>query len=126
MQLTKLQHMEEKETPLRFLKFLLLSYILTAILLLVLAFLLYRFQIGGKAVALGVILIYLLSTFLGGFLAGKKAKSRKYLWGLALGGAYFLILAAISLLTGCADGGVGFLTALLLCLGGGMLGGMVS
>ena len=116
----------EKDTPLGYLIFLLLSYVLTGILLLLLAFLLYRFQLSGKTVAAGVIVIYIVSTFFGGFLAGKKAKSRKYLWGLLMGVGYFVILAALSFLTNSASGGVGFVTSFLLCAGGGMLGGMVS
>lgn len=126
VKLTRGEQTVEKDTPLGYLIFLLLSYVLTGILLLLLAFLLYRFQLSGKTVAAGVIVIYIVSTFFGGFLAGKKAKSRKYLWGLLMGVGYFVILAALSFLTNSASGGVGFVTSFLLCAGGGMLGGMVS
>lgn len=126
IKLTKGEQSVEKDTPLAYLIFLLISYVLTGILLLLLAFLLYRFQLSGKAVAAGVIVIYIVSTFVGGFLAGKKAKNKKYLWGLLMGTCYFVILAALSFLTNSASGGVGFLTSFLLCAGGGMLGGMLS
>lgn len=126
VKLTRGEQTVDKDTPLGYLIFLLLSYVLTGILLLLLAFLLYRFQLSGKTVAAGVIVIYIISTFFGGFLAGKKAKSRKYLWGLMMGVGYFLILAALSFLTNAAGGGVGFVTSFLLCAGGGMLGGMLS
>ena len=126
VKLTRGEQTVDKDTPLGYLIFLLLSYVLTGVLLLLLAFLLYRFQLSGKTVAAGVIIIYIVSTFFGGFLAGKKAKSRKYLWGLMMGVGYFIILAALSFLTNSAGGGVGFVTSFLLCAGGGMLGGMLS
>lgn len=116
----------DKNAPLGYLIFLLLSYALTGIMLLVLTFLLYRFQLSGKAVSAGVIVIYIASTFLGGFLAGKKAKTKKYLWGLMMGTGYFLVLAVLSFLTDRGGSGVGFVTSLMLCAGGGMLGGMLS
>lgn len=108
-----------------YLAFLLISYLLTGVLLVVLAFLLYRFQIGRNAVEAGIVVIYLLSAFSGGFLAGKKGKKRKYLLGLAMGSCYFVILAVISLLAG-GGVGTGYVTAFLLCAAGGTLGGMLS
>lgn len=79
------------------LKCLLLSYLLTTGLLLLLALLLYRFELTEKVVSVCIIGIYILVTFLAGFLAGKREGSRKFLWGLLLGGLYFLILIVISL-----------------------------
>lgn len=125
--------MEQKtnagEFPIFFLlKTLLFSYILTGILLALLAFLLYRMGLGEKAVTIAIIVIYVAATFFGGFMAGKKLKSRKFLWGLVLGAAYFLVLSALSLSVG-QEGlqmGNSFLTTLVLCAGGGMLGGMLS
>lgn len=125
--------MEQKtnagEFPIFFLlKTLLFSYILTGILLALLAFLLYRMGLGEKAVTIAIIVIYVAATFFGGFMAGKKLKSRKFLWGLVLGAAYFLVLSALSLSVG-EEGlqmGNSFLTTLVLCAGGGMLGGMLS
>lgn len=95
-------------------------------LLLVLALVLFRFGMTEKGVELGVMAIYLLSNFAGGFMAGKSAGKRKYLWGGAVGGTYFLLLAVISYITGMGNGEMSGLTALLLCMSGGMLGGMLS
>lgn len=116
----------EDRTPLSYLIFLLMSYILTGLMLLLLAFLLYRFQISSNALEIGIIVTYVLSTFLGGFLAGKKAKTRKFLWGLLMGAGYYLILAVFSLLSGTGQPGASFLTCMIICCGGGMLGGMLS
>ncbi len=123
------QKPKEGELPVLFLlKTLLLAYILTGALLAVLAFLLYKTGIGEKAVTVGIIVIYVASTFFAGFVAGKKLKARKFLWGLILGLAYFLILTALSLSAGqeALQAGNSFLTTLVLCAGGGMLGGMLS
>lgn len=117
------------EFPIFFLlKTLLFSYILTGVLLALLAFLLYKMGLGEKVVSIAIIVIYVVATFFGGFVAGKKLKSKKFLWGLVMGAAYFLVLTAVSLSAG-PDGlkmGNDFLTTLVLCAGGGMLGGMLS
>lgn len=124
--MTKKEEERRNLAPMAYVVFLAFSYILTGLLLLLLAFLLYQFQLSKKAVFVGIILIYLVSTFLAGFLAGKKAKSRKYLWGFLMGAAYFLVLAGMSLLMNSPEGSSGFLTSFLLCAGGGTLGGMLS
>lgn len=110
------------------LKSLLFSYILTAVSLAVLAFLLYKLNLSEKVVSIAVIVIYVGATFFAGFVTGKRMESRKFLWGLSMGAAYFLILAAVSLCVGKGDIEVGnsFATTLVLCAGGGMLGGMLS
>lgn len=114
--------------PAVFCFFLLLSYLITAIGLMLLAFLLYKMQLGEKAVRAGIILIYIISSFAASFFCGKKIKNRKFLWGLALGSAYFLILVFLSFIqNGSADSlGSNVATAFLLCAGSGMLGGMLA
>ena len=80
------------------LKCLLISYLLTTGLLLLLALMLYRFDLSEKTVSICIIGIYIIITFLAGFLAGKREGSRKFLWGLLMGGLYFTILIVISLI----------------------------
>jgi putative membrane protein (TIGR04086 family) len=109
------------------LKSLFLSLLLTAVLLLLLALALYRFSLSGKTVSLCITGIYILVTFLAGFFTGKQKGTRKFLWGLAMGFLYFFILVLFSLLTGQkAVFSTGFFTALILCAGSGMLGGMLG
>lgn len=110
------------------LKSLLFSYILTVLLLGILAFLLYRFGLSEKTVSIAIIVIYVAATLFGGFLTGKRMQSRRFLWGLLLGGIYFIVLAAVSLVVGKGNiqFGNSFFTTLVLCAGGGMLGGMLS
>lgn len=109
-------------------KNLVLSYILTLLILLILAFFLYKVGLTEKTVSVCVIVTYVASTFVGGFLTGKKLKKMKFLWGLAVGVAYFVVLVILSLIGGRAGTMFNreFMTTLLLCAGGGMLGGMVS
>ena len=107
---------------------LVLSYVLTACLLLLLAFILYKFRISESIVNIAVIVIYNSVTFAAGFIAGKYYKVKKFLWGLVLGSVYFLILVLVSLIGGVSDAviGSGVVTTWILCAGGGMLGGMLS
>ncbi|MCM1127152.1 MAG: TIGR04086 family membrane protein [Lachnospiraceae bacterium] len=110
------------------LKCLLISYLLTTGFLLLLALMLYRFGLSEKIVSICIIAIYIIVTFLAGFWAGRREGSRKFLWGLLMGGMYFLILILVSLVVnhGVSSLGGNFFTVLLLCTGSGMLGGMVS
>ncbi len=110
------------------LRCLLFSYILTAVLLLLLAFLLYQFGLTEKIVTIAIIAIYVAATFFAGFAAGKRMQSKKFLWGLALGVAYFVVLLLVSLIVNGSTGELGssFGTTFVLCAAGGMLGGMLS
>lgn len=109
-------------------KCLLFSYVLTAGLLLLLALLLYRFSLQEKIVNIGIIVIYIAVTFLAGLLAGKRAGSRKFLWGFCMGTLYFAVLALVSLAVNrsIADVATNFVTVFCLCAGSGMLGGMLA
>lgn len=122
------KYQEKKVSPLFFLKSLLFSYILTAVLLMLLALLIYKAGIGAAIVSIAIIAIYVIATFLAGFLAGKRMQNRKFLWGLMMGSLYFLVLAVMSFAINRSVGemGTSFFTTMVLCASGGMLGGMVS
>ena len=70
------------------LKALLAAYVITGILLLLLAMALYRLELNEKSVSAAVIAIYVLSTLVGGVVIGKLAKVRRFLWGLGLGSPF--------------------------------------
>ena len=110
------------------LKALLCAYIVTGILLLVLTLLLYKAGLSEENVNAGIILTYVISTFSGGFVIGKLARVRKFLWGLLLGVVYFVLLLLISLgiYHSLQSDLMNLSTTFLLCAGGGMLGGMIS
>lgn len=109
-------------------KCLLISYLITTGLLLLLALMLYRFNLSEKIVSISIIAIYIIVTFLAGFLTGKREGNKKFLWGLLMGTLYFAILIVISLIVnhGMNEVSGNFFTVLVLCAGSGMLGGMLS
>lgn len=109
-------------------KCLLGAYILTGGFLLLLALLLYRFQLKENIITIGIIVVYVIATFFSGFLTGKKMGNKKFLWGLLMGSLYFVVLVVISLLVNHSikDVTTSFLTTLFICSGSGMLGGMLS
>ncbi|HJA94226.1 MAG TPA: TIGR04086 family membrane protein [Candidatus Eisenbergiella merdipullorum] len=110
------------------LKCLLLSYLLTGACLMLLALLLYKLRLSEQIVSIAIIVIYVAAVFLAGFLAGKRMKNRRFLWGLAAGLAYFGIMVLVSLAVNHSLRGLDthFLSTLILCAAGGMLGGMLS
>lgn len=109
-------------------KCLLGAYILTGGFLLLLALLLYRFQLKENIITIGIIVVYVIATFFSGFLTGKKMGNKKFLWGLMMGSLYFVVLVVISLLVNHSikDVTTSFLSTLFICSGSGMLGGMLS
>lgn len=110
------------------LKDLLFSYIITGLLLVLLAFLMLKLDMSNKVLSGAVIAIYVISTFVGGFLLGKSAEHKRFLWGLAMGALYFVVMLLISIIMNSFVGMEmsGMVNGLLMCLMGGMLGGMVS
>ena len=110
------------------LKAMLASYIVTGLLLLLLSFSLNQFKLDEQTVVAGSVVVYVVATFIGGFILGKLTKRRKFLWGTLLGFLYFLFLFLISygIYREFNGNGLNTITTAILCVGGGMLGGMVS
>ena len=112
----------------KIIKSLAFSYVITGILLFLLAFLLYELRFSDSMIHVGMVVVYLFSAFAGGFYLGKKTGKRRYLWGILSGFLYFLILLLLSFamngLTLVHGGSTAMV--LVLCALGGMLGGMVS
>lgn len=107
---------------------LLLAYGLTGILLLLLAFLLFQFELGETAAEAGIVFIYAVSCLAGGFMAGRIKRKDRYLWGIAAGFFYYLLLLLVSFLAqGKWDMTFAHaVTTFFMCLGGGAIGGMLS
>ena len=123
-----MENMQKNIKVIWWIKSLLASYIVTGILLLVLTFFMYKFELTEKIVSAAIVGIYVVSTLIGGMIIGKLTKSKRYLWGMVLGIVYFVLLLLITLgvyrtLNGDS---VSIVTSLILCAGGGMTGGMIS
>ena len=112
---------------LKLIKYLCIAFIITMILLAILAFLLWKFEVGDNMIHGGIIFSYIFSCFIGGlFLAGEK-KERCFMWGALLGFVYYLIVAGISMILNKQLFPVipGMISVFFLCVFGGMMGGMV-
>ena len=109
-------------------KALLAAYVVTGILLIILALALYKFELNEGAVTAGVTAVYLISTFTGGLVVGKLAKVRRFLWGIVLGILYFalLLLVTVGIYRTFHGSSTEILVTFALCAGGGRAGGMIS
>ena len=88
---------EKKESKgIWLLKALLAGYVVTGVLLMILALLLYKIDLDEQKVTMGIIATYVISTFTGGFIMGKLVEEQRFVWGLILGVIYFLLLFAVS------------------------------
>ncbi|MFR1833594.1 MAG: TIGR04086 family membrane protein [Lachnospiraceae bacterium] len=110
------------------LRSLLFSYIATGILLFALAFGLYKLHFRPAQVSAAVNIIYAVTCFFGGFLAGKALRQRRFFWGLLTGLFYFLILF---LMSAAMDKGITadmkqIMSVLGICAASGTIGGMAS
>lgn len=109
-------------------KCLIAAYLTSALLLLIVAFILYRAEISEWMVSVCVILIYCVSSLIAGMLFSKQALCRRFLWGLAAGASYFVVICVVSafLEPEFSLVSVSGITTLFICTGSGMLGGMLG
>ena len=116
--------MSKSMKVLEVIKALAASYIFTGVALAALAFAVYKWSLGETVVNIVILAVYVLASFLGGLITGKRVKERK----LLLGGLYILIIYGVSMIMSASLDMISTasIAACLLCLGGGMLGGMVS
>lgn len=100
----------------------------SGLLLLFLAFFLYKAEPGEQVIRIGIVAVYVISGVIGGLLAGKMMCEQKFLWGLAAGIAYFALLFLFSVMMkgGVELEPVKLLTTMILCGAAGMAGGMIS
>lgn len=125
----RLKARDARENPAKVLAMVLFAmFVISGLLLVLLAFLLYRLELSEAVVKVAVIVIYIITGMTGGIFMGKKMKDKKFLWGFAAGTAYFCILFAASF---AVKGGMGpepvkTITTWILCACSGMAGGMIS
>ena len=107
---------------------LLLSYTLSALLLALLAFALYRLRLEEGIVNLLIFAVYFAACAGGGLAAGKSMGKRRFFWGFLSGLLYFLVLFAVSwaMNLGSPIDMERSVTVMGVCALGGTLGGMFS
>lgn len=103
-----------------------LMFIISSVLLMILSALLYRWELAEGHIAIGIIAIYIISSFIGGFLIGKCNKVKKYIWGFVMGLSYYIVLMIITLVINKGMSDYNIVTSMIMCMCSGMLGGMIS
>ncbi len=118
----------ENSIPKVFLRSLLFSYLLSAILLIAVSFGLYKLRLQEQQVRLAVDAVYILSCVLAGFVAGKGMKHRRFFCGIIAGLLYFAVLLAVSALInkGLSVNPQEMAAAAVFCAGGGIIGSVLS
>lgn len=110
------------------LKGLLFSSLITGILLLLIAFLMYRTGLSESIAAPMVVAAYILGALIGGFYFARHAAARRFLWGLLFGVAFY----AVYLLVAACYGTLlsmqitEMVSMLVFSVVAGMAGGMIS
>ena len=110
----------------RVVRTLIVTYVISAVLLAALSFALFQFHLREPEVNAAVNAVYILSCLLGGLIAGKTMKTRRFLWGLLIGLLYFLFLFCMSMAQsgGMTAEPIRPLSVLAMCALSGMAGGM--
>ncbi len=104
------------------------AYITTAIVLFLLAFIMFKFDLNENVAQFAVTFVYILSSAVGALVLGKNIKKNKYMYGAIMGLIYVGIIFLVSLVA-AGDGSVlvdNAVSTLLLCLCGGLLGSLIS
>lgn len=117
-----------KQNAIYLFKALLFSAFLLIFATLLLAFLMMKTGWGDSVMFPMLIIFFCLATFIGGRYFAKHAESRRFVWGIAFGAAFFVLYVittyflsgSSTLLSGNA------MTFLISALGAGCAGGMLS
>lgn len=112
--------------PVAILKALIAAYVISGIMLLFLAFLLYKFYLSDTTLAFGIVLIYLIANIIGGMITGKNVATRKFAWGILFGVIYVVILMAASMLLSSIPDVKMLILPCIVCITGAMFGGIIS
>lgn len=106
----------------------LISVMVSAVGIVLASLIFYAAGEGQNRIRVSVYVVVVLAVLIGGIYAGHRIGYRRFLWGLALGTLYYVTLCLISVASGCiaASEWQFCLPFVLLCLGSGMLGGMLG
>ncbi len=117
-----------KRNLLQIVKVVIIDIIITIIAVLLLSFLTYKFRFGDSTLRIGIVVVYAISNFAGGFIVGKIKENKKYIWGALTGIVYFIVLSIVSVIvTGELYGNENMAVfAFVASVIGGTIGGMLS
>lgn len=116
-----------KDTMMGIVKFLFIAYVVTLIVLVILALLLFKANISEEVVNGGVVFSYIFSSFIAGLFFCKQREGRKFLWGAMIGFLYFVIIMSVSMILNrqLFMQIPNLFSVFVLCTLGGMMGGML-
>jgi putative membrane protein (TIGR04086 family) len=117
-----------KENLVRLCKSLIVSYVVSAVLLLVSAAVLYSLRLNQNQMLVCVLVIYALSNLVGGFVLSRMVKGRRLLNGMVQGLSYCVVLLGVSWLVnkGLHTEAAAVLRAVAACVAGGIVGGIIG
>ena len=107
---------------------LLVACIVTGLLILVIALIMYKLELSQTQVGLFVILIYGIAGIVSGFVYCKIKGCKRLLNGALMGLVYFVLIAVISCIynKGLGDDMGKTAISMIVCVVGGILGGIMS
>ncbi len=110
------------------LKVLIIAYILTGVLLLIAALLMYKLGLVESQVRLFIMVIYGVSNIVAGLIYCKIKGGRRVLNGALIGVLYYALLSIVSFIVnhGFYDDIKKAVISLVICVTGGILGGIMS
>lgn len=110
------------------LKVLIVAYVITGLLLLLSAFLMFKLNLGEGQVRIFVMTIYGIATIVSGIIYGKIKGSKRLLNGAFIGLIYFLMLILVSAIInrGLEDEIHKIIISMIICVAGGSIGGIIS
>ena len=105
----------------------LIAVVVTAVLLVISAFLLEKLGLSEKHVQILTYIIYLISGLVAGMIAGKWQREKKFMWGALAGVVWFIVVLVASMCMNRFAIDTGTLFPAVVCMvGGGTLGGMLA
>lgn len=110
------------------LKTLIAGYVITVVMLFIIALCLYKMSLGEQIVGAGVLVTYGVSVFVGALMLAKIQKSKRLMWGIVYGMVYFAIILAASIIAnkGISCNWPGLAKTFAVCVISGLVGGFVS
>jgi putative membrane protein (TIGR04086 family) len=120
--------MEKTGKGIFFLVVLALMFLVSAGILAIVAAMMLKGHMSTGFVSGGVIGTYVISCFLGGFLAGRHMGKHKFIWGVLVAGCYFFVLCLAGKIVYSGSFAMDLRTmgSFLICIVSGMLGGMMA
>lgn len=103
-------------------------FIVSALLLVVMSVVIWKTGAGAGVVGGCITVVYIISNFFGGFMAGRKASKHKFIWGITVSAAYFavIVLAGVWFMGNKLAVSPEIITGAMICVISGMFGGMLA